>query len=126
MARKKAITFDTVLEIAGALPGVEEGLAYGTPVLRVNGRIFAGIPINREVEPDSAMVYVSGLDERDALLADAPETYYVKPHYERYPVVLVRLRHVTREAIEDLVLSAYRIVSRKRPARRRTARRRAR
>ena len=52
MARKKAITFDPVREIGLNLPGVEEGLAYGTPVLRVNGHIFTGIPINKEVEPN--------------------------------------------------------------------------
>ncbi|HUK34985.1 MAG TPA: MmcQ/YjbR family DNA-binding protein [Vicinamibacterales bacterium] len=114
MARKKAITFDTVREIASKLPGVEESIAYGTPVLRVNGRIFAGIPINREVEPDSAMVYLSGFDERDALLAEDADTYYLKPHYEPHPVVLVRLNRVTREALEDLVLAAHRVVSRKR------------
>ncbi len=124
MARKTPITFDAVREIALKLPGVEESVAYGTPVLRVNGLIFAGIPINREVETNSAMVYVSGLDERDALLEDAPDTYYVKPHYEPHPVVLVRLNHVTREALQDLVTAAYHIVSRKRPARRRGVRKR--
>jgi len=119
MARRSAVTFDTVREIALTLPGVEESLAYGTPVMRVNGHIFAGIPINREVEPNSAMVYLSGFDERDALLADDPATYYVKPHYEPYPVVLVRLSRVTRAALEDLLVAAHRVVSRKRPARRR-------
>ena len=124
MARKGAITFDTVREIASTLPGVEESTAYGTPVLRVNGHIFAGIPINREVEPDSAAVYLSGFEERDALLAEDAETYYLKPHYEPYPVVLVRLNRVTREALEDLVLAARRVVSRKPPAKRRAKPRR--
>src|SRR5262245_61165388 len=122
MSRKAAITFDTVREVASKLPGVEESIAYGTPVLRVNGHIFAGIPINREVEPDSAALYLSGFDERDALLAEAPEIYYIKPHYEPHPVVLVRLRRVTREALEDLVVGAHRAVSRKRPAKRRPKR----
>src|SRR5262245_51758958 len=124
MSRKAAITFDTVREVASKLPGVEESIAYGTPVLRVNGHIFAGIPINREVEPDSAMVSLAGFDERDALLAEDPDTYYLKPHYEPHPVVLVRLRRVTRDALEDLVLGAHRIVSRKPPAKRRPKKRR--
>ncbi len=123
MGRK--VTFDTVREIARALPGVEESTAYGTPVLRVNGRIFAGIPINREVEPDSAAVYVSGVEARDALLEEAPDVYYVKPHYAAYPIVLVRLTRVTREALEDLVLGAHRVVSRKPPAKRRRASRKS-
>ncbi len=123
MARKKAITFDTVREIASKLPGVEESLAYGTPVLRVNGRIFAGIPINCEVEPDSAAVYLSGFEERNALLAEDPHTYYIKPHYAPHPIVLIRLTRVTREALEDLLLGAHRVVSRKPRAKRRRSKR---
>jgi len=40
----KRLTFDEVREIGLALPNTEEGKAWGTPVLRVNGTIFAGIP----------------------------------------------------------------------------------
>src|SRR5436853_5795505 len=118
MPRKAAITFDTVRELAEDIPGVEETTAYNTPVLKVNGRIFAGIPINREVEPDSAMLYVEDFDARDALIAEQPDVYYVKPHYESNPVVLVRLRRVSRDALEDLVRGAHRIVGSKKPAKR--------
>ena len=31
------------------------------------------------------------VDQRDALIAEAPDVYYLKPHYEPYPCVLVRL-----------------------------------
>jgi hypothetical protein len=128
---RKRIDFETVREIGLTLPGVEAGTAYGSPMLRVNGRIFAGIAVNRQAEPGSLMVYVSDFEERDALLAEAPDTYYVKPHYEPYPVVLVRLSHVTRDALEDLVRGAHGIVGSKPPARRKkknptTARRRIR
>ena len=40
-ARKKKaapVTFDTVREIARALPGIEEGTCYGTPAFRVRGK----------------------------------------------------------------------------------------
>src|SRR5215470_10723703 len=119
MARKKVITFDTVREIGLKLPGVEEGLAYGTPVLRVNGHIFTGIPINREVEPNSLGVWLTDFDQRDALIEEEPETYYVKPHYLSYPIVLVRLGRVSREALEDLVIGAHRANARRPPAKRR-------
>ena len=114
------ITFDTVREIGLRLPGAEAGTAYGTPVLKVNGRIFAGIAINREAEPNSLMVYLTDFDQRDALVEEDPHTYYVKPHYEGHPVVLVRLARVTREALEDLLRGAHRVVSSKPKARRRT------
>jgi hypothetical protein len=34
------VTFDTVRELALALPGVEEGSSYGTPALKVRGKLF--------------------------------------------------------------------------------------
>jgi hypothetical protein len=117
MPAKTRITFETVREIGLKLPGVEVGTAYGSPMLRVNGRIFAGIAVNRQAEPDSLMVYVSDFEEREALLEEGPDIYYVKPHYESYPVVLVRLPRVSRDALEDLVRSAHRIVSSKPPRR---------
>jgi hypothetical protein len=120
------INFGTVREIGLKLPGAEAGMAYGSPMLKVNGRIFAGIPVNKEAEPNSLAVYLSDFDERDALLGEDPDTYYVKPHYEPYPIVLVRLGRINREALEDLLRGAHRVVSRKRPARRRTRRVRSR
>ena len=119
MPRKRTITFDTVREIALKLPGVEEGLAYGTPVLRVNGHIFTGIPINKEVEPDSLGIWLTDVEQRDALIEEDPSTYYVKPHYESHPIVLVRLGRVSREALEDLVVGAHRANARRRPAKQR-------
>lgn len=122
MAGKAQLTFDTVREIGLKLPGAEAGLAYGSPVLKVNGRIFAGVAVNKQAEPRSLVVYLSDFEERDALLAEDPDTYYVKPHYEPYPSVLVRLDRVTRAALDDLLRGAHRVVSSKPPARRRTRR----
>lgn len=34
-------TFDTVRRLALALPGVEEGVSYGTPAFRVRGKLLA-------------------------------------------------------------------------------------
>jgi hypothetical protein len=112
------LTFDTVLEIGAKLPGTEVATAYGSPALKVNGRTYACVAINKSAEPNSLVLYVADFEQRDALLAEEPDTYYVKPHYESYPVVLVRLARVTRDALEDLLRGAHRVVSRKPPARR--------
>jgi hypothetical protein len=124
MSTKRQITFDTVREIGERLPGTEVGTAYGSPALKVNGRIYAGIAINKAAEPNSLGVYLADFEQRDALLAEDPDTYYLKPHYEKYPIVLVRLTRVTREALEDLLHGAHRFVSSKPPARRRPSKRR--
>ena len=91
---------------------------YGSPALKVNGRIYAGIAINKDAEPNSLFVYLADFDQREVLLSEDPDTYYLKPHYEQYPVVLVRLACVTRDALKDLLCGAHRVVSSKPPQRR--------
>ena len=124
MGTTRRITFDTVREIGEHLPGTEVGTAYGSPALKVNGRIYAGIAINKEAEPNSLGVYLADFEQREALLAEDPDTYYVKPHYEPYPIVLVRLTRVTRDALRDLLRGAHRVVSSKPPVHRRARKRR--
>jgi hypothetical protein len=124
MTTARRITFDTVREIGERLPGMEVSTAYGSPALKVNGRIYAGVAINKQAEPNSLGVYLADFEQREALLAEDPATYYIKPHYEPYPIVLVRLACVTRDALEDLLRGAHRVISSKPPARRRAKKKR--
>ena len=124
MSSRRRITFDTVCEIGKQLPGTEVSSAYGSPALKVNGRIYAGIAINKEAEADSLVVYLTDFEQREKLLEEDPGIYYVKPHYEPYPVVLVRLACVTRDALKDLLRGAHRVVSSKPPARQRARKKR--
>jgi hypothetical protein len=109
MAKRK-ITFDTVREMGLALPDVEEGTTYGTPALKVRGKMFACVPSHRSAEPDSLAVRID-FDRRDELIAADPKTYYLKDHYVNYPVVLVRLTRVHPDALRDLLLMAWRFES---------------
>src|SRR4051812_35508818 len=112
------ITFQTVRAIGLKLAGAEVGTSYGSPALTVNGRMFACIAINKSAEPDTLAVRVP-LEQRRDLLADAPDTYYVTEHYADYPMVLVRLARVRRDALADLLRTAHGIaVAEKRPIRR--------
>jgi len=124
MNTRRRITFDTVREIGTQLPGTEVGTAYGSPALKVNGRIYAVMAINKDAEPNSLAVYLADFEQRDALLSEDPDTYYVKPHYESDPIVLVRLACVTRDALKDLLCGAHRVVSSKPPQRRTATKRR--
>ena len=60
-----------------------------------------------------------GFDQRDAMIADDPGTYYLKPHYENYECVLVRLAKVDRGALADLLHAAWRFVDKTAPRGRR-------
>ena len=115
---KKAIGFDAVRTIALTLPDVEESTAYGSPALKVRGHLFACIAINKAAEPNSLMVRMP-FEDRDALIAEQPDVYYLADHYAPYPCVLARLARVNPEALRDLLLMGWRSVSarKKRPAR---------
>ena len=107
---RNTIDFDTVRNIGLALPGVEEGTAYGFPALKVHGKLLACVPANRSAEPGSIVVRV-GFDDRAELLAAAPDVYYVTDHYADYSAVLVRLSRVNSELLRDLLSMAYKFVT---------------
>ena len=111
---KRGVTFDTVRALAAALPGVEEGTAWGVPALKLRGKFLACMASNKAAEPNTLVVLL-GFDQRDAMIADAPETYYLKPHYEGHPSVLVRLSRIDRSALKDLLQAAWRFVDRTAP-----------
>jgi hypothetical protein len=119
MARKK-VSFDAVRKMGLALPEVEEGKVYGSPALKVRGRMFACIAIHRSAEPDTLAVRIA-FDQRDELIRAEPDTYYLTDHYVNYPCVLVRLRRVHPDALRDLLLMGWRFMSttRKLPLRKR-------
>jgi hypothetical protein len=117
------MSFSTVRELGRTLPDVEDGTAYGSPALKVRGRMFACVPTHRSAEPDSLVVCID-FAQRDELVADDPATYYLTPHYVNYAVVLVRLRRIHRDALRDLLQSAWRFVSSKTKRRVRKSKRR--
>jgi hypothetical protein len=103
MKQPPANVFDAVKAVGLQLPGVEAATRYdGSPVLKVGGSFMAGIAAHPSAEPDT-LVIRAGIDEREWLLADAPETYYLTDYYRRYPLVLVRLSRIDRQALRDLL-----------------------
>jgi len=107
---RRQTSFDDVRAIGRDLPGVEESTMYGAPALKVRGKLLACMASHKSAEPGSLVVLV-GFEERDALIADDPRTYYIKPHYLDYPSVLVRLAIIDREALRDLLRGAWRAVT---------------
>ena len=102
--------FDLVRKFGLTLPDVEEGTTYGTPALKVRGKMFACIASHKSAEPGTLVVRMD-FDQRDELIATDPSTYYLKDHYVGYACVLVRLSRVHPDALRDLLLTAWRFVS---------------
>ena len=112
------ITFRTVEALARDLPRVERGTSWGARALKVDGAMFACVPTNKSAEPGSLVVSLD-FGVRDELIADDPETYYLKEHYVGHPCVLVRLNHINRDALRDLLRMAHQYVITTRRRRRR-------
>jgi len=110
--RARADSFKRVKEIGRTLPDVELTTTWGKPTLKVRGKMFVCIASHKSAEPDTLIVMMDFAD-RDALVEEDPDTYYLKEHYVGYPCVLVRLSRVHPDALRDLVIGAHRYVSAK-------------
>lgn len=119
---RSTVTFDIVRRLGAALPGVEEGTAWGVPALKLHGALLACMASHKSAEANTLIVRI-GVEQRDAMIADDPRAYYLKPHYEGYPCVLVRLGSIRRDALTDLLQAGWRFVDSS-PAGQRAARRR--
>lgn len=106
------VSLEAVWKMGTALPGVARSTAYGSPALKVGGQLMACVPTNKSAEPGSLMFRMDRKD-RPALLAEAPELYYVTDHYVDYDAVLVRLERLKPEVLHDLLAMAHRFVTRK-------------
>ena len=106
----EGMTFSVVRELGLALPRAEESRYFRLPALKVDGEIFVVQTGHRSAEPNSISVPV-GFKRRDRLIASNPRVFYLKPHYEPYAVVLVRLDHIDRDELRQLLHSAYQAVS---------------
>src|SRR5262245_36132988 len=112
MTRKTAAPADPfalVRDVGTALPGVEAMTRYdGSPVLKAYGCFMAGLATHESAEPEPLVVRMSE-DERAYLLDDAPDIYYLTDYYRRYPLILVRLAKVNRDALRDLLSVSWRL-----------------
>jgi hypothetical protein len=107
--RSRKINFDTVRQLALALPGVEEGLSSGTPVLRVRGKLIAHL----QQDEESLLIKIDYF-KRDILLNAEPETFYVTDFYRCYPMMFIRLSNIDRKTLGDLLEQAWRLTAPKR------------
>ena len=94
-------TEDDVRRICLALPGVTERESWGQPAW------FARTLMARRWEDGVVTVKT---DERAALAATDPDTYFWTPHHDRSPrLVLVRLHRTGGDELAELLQESYRI-----------------
>jgi hypothetical protein len=108
-----ADVFEIVRAVGLTLRDVEATTKYdGSPVLKLGGSFMAGLALHPSAEPDTLVVRC-GYEEREWLIEDAPETYYLTDYYRTYPLVLVRLSRIEPDALCDLLSVSWRMTAAK-------------
>lgn len=120
-------TFEDVARLALALPETEEATSWGRPawVVRSGGkakpRTFVWErPLSKkdrafltaqgaDVPPDEVILgaRVDGLAEKEALLAEHPDSMFTTPHFDGYPAVLLRLDRVGEPLLREIITDAW-------------------
>ena len=108
---RRGVSFPEVSELAKALPGIIESTSYGTPALKIDGKLLA-----RLKEDGETLVLRMDFVNRDLLLRAEPDLFFLTDHYLNYPSILLRLKEVTRKRMAELLEDAWRLVSPRRLA----------
>ena len=93
----------TVRRLAGSFPEVDADLE-GRPVWRVRGKAFAWRARERD---GSGLAVRVDRDEKQLILDGNPDVYYVTPHYNGYPGVIIRLSAISRDELFERLEDAW-------------------
>jgi hypothetical protein len=107
------MTFDDVRNIALAWPEVKDGTSYGTPALKVRGKML----VRLKEDGDSLVMPGVPQDEREMLVESQPKMFYFTDHYRDYPFVLIRLSKAKRANVEPLLRRRWRALASKKAIR---------
>ena len=96
-----------VVHQATSLPGVRESRSYGTPALKVRGKLVARL----RSEAEGGLALRCEMDKREVLLKADPEAFYITDHYLEYPMILIDLAQIDAGSLADLLEDAWRLVA---------------
>jgi hypothetical protein len=105
----KPVTFETVRQLALALPGVEEATSYRTTAFKVGGKLIA-----RFHQDGESLVIKVEYAAREVLMGANPTTFYITDHYRCWPWMLVRVSSVDPDELRGLLEEAWRRTAPKR------------
>jgi len=98
-------TWNDAIKIAKTLPQVEVTTWYSTPGLKVAGKGFARL----RTEAEGGLVLMCSLDEKERLLESGEPAYYTTPHYDGYGAIIVDLKKLSRDALRELIVQAWKL-----------------
>lgn len=90
---------------AASLPGVEESTSYGTPALKVKGKLLA-----RAKDADTFVLWCPS-EDKALLIEAAPKIYFETPHYHGYALVLAHVDRIKPKELAHRIELAWRALA---------------
>ena len=110
-------SWDDVRRIALALPETSERVSRGSPqwVVRKKGFVWdrplrkADLKALGDAAPDGPILgaYVEHLGAKEALLANDGSVFFTTPHFDGYPVILVKLDEIAADELDEVIVEAW-------------------
>lgn len=104
------MTWDEVVRLASELSEVTQATSYGTPALKVAGKLLTRL----RPEDDSLVLFDVPREERALLIEAEPRIFHSTPHYENYPMVLLRLAEAEPDRVRHFLNRRWRNIAPKR------------
>ena len=107
--------FERLRQAAADLPEVVESTSYGTPSLKARRKFLC------RVKDAETVVLMCPLEEKEVLMAAAPDVYFETDHYRGWPAILVRIHRIDADELRHRLRCALEMQApgtlRKRPRR---------
>ncbi|GIL41190.1 MmcQ/YjbR family DNA-binding protein [Roseiterribacter gracilis] len=87
---------------ATGLPSIEESTSYGTPALKVKGKLLA------RVKDADTLVLHCPVEDKAVLIAAAPKIFFETPHYHGYALVLAHVKTISAKELKHRIELAWR------------------
>ncbi len=97
-------SWEDVVAFGAELPKVEQSMSYGTPALKVAGKLIARL----RNEAEGGLVPMCSVGEKEALLASKNPAFYSTPRYCGHGSIIVDLDLVDRDELHEMVVEAWR------------------
>lgn len=100
-------TWDDVVTFASTLPEVAASTSYGTPAIKVAGKLMGRL----RSEADGSLALRCSASDKVALVEGDDPAFFTTSHYDGYDYVLVDLDRVDADELFELVDAAWYLVA---------------
>jgi hypothetical protein len=102
-----SVAWEDVVAFAVTLPQVAESTSYGTPAIKVAGKLMGRL----RTDADGGLALKCDAADKEALVASDDPAFYTTPHYDGYDYILVDLGRGDRDELLELVDAAWYIAA---------------